>query len=283
MTSQNYSNYRYYYDKASAPALESYDVNGLNQYVSVAGKVFSYDLQGNLTGDGVSTYVYDVENRLTSVSGSKSASFKYDPLGRLHQLVIGGTTTNFIYDGDAVVAEYSGSTLNKRYVYKRGGLTPVMTYAGSAVGASNRHYLHHNHQGSVIAETNSTGAPVYINTYDEYGIPGANNGGRFGYTGQMYLKELGLYHYKARIYSPKLGRFLQTDPVGYEDQINLYAYVGNDPMNMIDPTGKIGLLGAGIGAVIGGLSSIAVQSFTGDRKINWYTVGAATMTGAAVG
>ena len=73
--------------------------------------------------------------------------------------------------------------------------------------------------------------------------PAATNTGRFQYTGQIWLPELGMYHYKARVYSPTLGRFLQTDPIGYADQFNLYTYVGNDPINLIDPIGQYRLKG----------------------------------------
>ena len=91
----------------------------------------------------------------------------------------------------------------------------------------------------MIALANSAGLVTEKYAYTAYGQTVVTGSGTaaYRYTGRRWDAETGLYFYRARAYSPTLGRFLQADPINTAGGINLYAYVGNDPANLLDPMG----------------------------------------------
>ena len=109
-----------------------------------------------------------------------------------------------------------------------------------ARGRSNKHRVELVPYGPTgigrLVPPDPTGA-ITAYTYGPYGEPQSWAGSRFRYTGQMAIPEAQLYHYRARVYDPMMGRFLQTDPARYSDGPNIYAYTHGDPVNGSDPSG----------------------------------------------
>jgi len=193
--------------------------------------------------------------------------FGYDPLGRCVKRWVGphvgtppnqqvppansnpATTIYFTYDGWNLIQEGASGVQPSR-VYVHGGRTDeiVASWAGSDW---NQHQ--YNAQGNCILLTDSGGNILEQYDYDAFGfpyvydrwgnyiggLPGAN---RFLFTGREWIKELRLYDYRARMYQPELGRFLQPDPKEFAaGDYNLYRYCHNDPVNKSDPTGLLEL------------------------------------------
>ncbi len=178
-----------------------------------------------------------MENRLRGVTGGPSSvTLDYDAFGRLSTVTTGGVATYYRYAGAQLALEQSanGTTL-RTHVSGQGVDEQWMSFEGTGAGAPATWYLQ-DRQNSVIGVSDASGA-ITPYAYGPYGEPQSWSGSRFRYTGQIAIPEAQLYHYRARAYDPVMGRFLQTDPIGYDDGPNIYAYVGGDPVNATDPSG----------------------------------------------
>ena len=228
---------------APAGSLLNQTYDGLNRDASIAAMQGGYDARGNLTTDGPRAFTYDIENRLlTATGGSAPLTLAYDPEGRLSSYTSGTTTTQFVYDGINLVGEYnSAGAMTERYAFGPASDEPIVQFDGPSI--SSWRYFWQNYQGSVVAMSDNAGNFQELYKYDPYGVPtnsfntSAWAGVRFRYTGQLMLWEPRLYYYKARVYDPSYGHFLQTDPIGSQDDLDLYEYVKDDPVNNTDPSG----------------------------------------------
>ncbi len=156
----------------------------------------------------------------------------------------------YIYDGDNIIAEYDGSgILITKYIFGPNIDEPIKGL--SPQGTVPERYYHFDGLGSVTDLSNTSGQQVEHYVYNPFGKTKIYNasgvklsdsayGNYYRFTARQWDTESSLYYYRARMYDPKLGRFLQADPVGYKADINLYRYCGNNSLNRVDPRGLEG-------------------------------------------
>lgn len=214
-------------------------------------------------------YSYDDENRLIKVEIQKNhhvneVTFAYDPLGRrisktVHKQEIDDEdddedtgkgskgshlpcprTTYYVYDDKNIIMEYNQKgEVTARYVHGLGIDEPL-----SIEKKHNTYYYHADGLGSIVALTDERGDLAWSYSYDSFGNMRQRSQPAiqpYTYTGREYDPETGLYYYRARYYDPKAGRFVTKDPIGFDSgDVNLYAYVENNPVNFVDPTGLAG-------------------------------------------
>jgi RHS repeat-associated protein len=263
----------------------TFDLN--NRQTTFNGTAQTYDANGNLTSNGVNTFVWNARNQLTQITQGSTTQFSYayDALGRRSSKSVAGATvpTTYVYDGANAVQEAIGSVTD-----------PILTGLGvderfARNDVNGRTDLLTDALNSTIALTDSTGAITQQYSYDPYGnvtqsdtTSGFTN--PYLYTGRE-ADSTGLYYYRARYYSPTMGRFISEDPLAFGGgQNNFYAYAGGNPISARDPSGKCPW--CLVGALVGAGANIALQLYqNGDNwnQIDIQQVGLAAAGGFLTG
>ena len=230
-----------------------------NELLTIDSQSFSYDTSGNLIQDTLYVYSYDEENRLTQIQRIADAAivgrYFYDALGRRVIAMVnpaGSAVTNVYFYDHAWLVEEQDANGTPRATYVYGRYTDELVTVDRA---GQRYYYHQNSRWSTHALTDASGNVVERYTYDAYGEPIVLDPGYSArplnawgtphslytnywlFTGRQLDEEAGLFYYRARHYDTVKGRFLQRDPLGYVEGINLYEYVQDNPVNLLDPFG----------------------------------------------
>lgn len=272
-------------NRTASLGVSSYTTNSSNEMTANSNASYTYDANGNTTsktaGSDTTSYAWDYENRLTSVTLPGSAgtvSFKYDPFGRRIEKISPTTTSIFVYDGNNLVetVNASGSEVAS-YAQSQNIDEPLAMDRSGTVD-----YYEQDGLGSVTSLTNATGTVAQSYAYDSFGNTTNSSGSLtnfFRYTGREFDVETNLYYYRARYYDSGAGRFLNEDPIRFSADVDFYRYAFNNPQVLRDPTGNLAI-GVIVGGVAGGLQGgIGAAIAGGDAK----QIIISTIVGAASG
>jgi RHS repeat-associated protein len=224
------------------PLINNYD--GGNRLLADDTYIYTYDLNGNMTskvkkvGGETTTYTYNSEDQLIGVTTpTQTVSYKYDALGRrIQKKIVDGSSeivVKYFFDGEDIIQELDGNNqVIASYVHGPSIDEPI-----SIDKAGQRYYYISDGLGSITALVDQNGNIAQSYRYDSFGNILSTTGSLtqpYTYTGRELDSETGLFYYRARYYDPKIGRFLQEDPVWDE---NLYGYCFSNPLNLVDPYG----------------------------------------------